>query len=75
MENVMIGLLERIPWPLRALMMWCGTLAGIGLCFYCSRADWAVSHSWQESLGIMTGWFMAFGSPIILLNTKSPWDD
>lgn len=71
----MMTLLQRIPWGPRALIMWCGTLTGILLCFACSNADWATHHSVFESLGLLTGWFMAMGSPVILMLSKSPWDE
>jgi hypothetical protein len=71
----MMTLLERIPWKFRALLMWGGVLTGIGIVFLASNADWAAQHSWQESVGVLTGWFTAFGSALVLMLSKSPWDE
>lgn len=71
----MMTLLERIPWKYRALLMWCGVLVGIAIVFLASYADWAAQHSWQESVGVLTGWFTAIGSALVLMLSKSPWDE
>jgi len=66
---------QRIPWVPRALLTWLGTLSGIALAFLASRADWATHHSMWESLGVMAGWFTAMGCPVILMISRSPWDE
>ena len=57
----------KIPWQLRALSAWLGTLAGILFLFYIGRTDFVAAHPVEQQLFTFAGWGMAFWGPVTLV--------
>lgn len=56
----------KVPWQLRALTAWFGTLSGILLLFYIGQTDFVAAHPVEQQLFTFAGWGMAFWGPIAL---------
>lgn len=55
-----------LPWQLRSLAAWLGTLSGILFLFYIGRADFVAAHPVEQQFFTFAGWGMAFWGPITL---------
>jgi hypothetical protein len=57
----------KVPWQLRALTAWLGTLAGILLLFTIGKQDFVAAHPVEQQFLTFAGWGMAFWGPIALV--------
>lgn len=71
----MIAKFNRLPWPVRALLCWGGMVAGILICFLVSVAEVGTTMPVLEPLALLTGWGMAGGCPLLLMHSRTEWDD
>jgi hypothetical protein len=63
-------------WAVKALGAWIGTLLGVGIYWFSSFSDFGAQHPFAESMGLVTGWALAMGSPIAFLQLiRTRWSD
>jgi predicted metal-binding membrane protein len=60
----------KVPWQLRALCAWFGTLAGILLLFAIGRQDFVAAHPVEQQLFTFAGWGLAFWGPVALVTLE-----
>ena len=60
----------KLPWQLRALAAWMGTLAGALLLFAIGKQDFVAAHPVEQQLLTFAGWGMAFWGPVILFTLE-----
>lgn len=59
-----------LPWPVRSLAAWLGTLGGILLLFFIGRTDFVAAHPVEQQLLTFAGWGMAFWGPVTLVTME-----
>lgn len=59
-----------LPWQLRALSAWLGTIFGILFLFYIGRTDFVAAHPVEQQLFTFAGWGMAFWGPVTLVTAE-----